>query len=88
MALGAVMLGFVLSMIFGHAPIIFPALTGRTIAYNAYFYVCLIVREIGDLTLWMQGWMWGGLLNIAAVLIFIVTILNAGLLRKNTELAE
>ncbi len=30
--------GFVLRMIFGHAPVIFPAVLGRMLSYGAHFY--------------------------------------------------
>jgi hypothetical protein len=76
--LHAVLLGFVFSMVFGHAPIIFPALTGRAIAFHpaAYSYVILLhlslaLREVGDWTGWLPGRMWGGLLNVTAVLLFL-----------------
>jgi len=41
--LHAVLLGFVFSMIFGHAPIIFPAVIERPIAFTAFAYVPLVV---------------------------------------------
>jgi hypothetical protein len=76
--LHAVLLGFVFSMVFGHAPIIFPALSGHAITFHpaAYSYVLLLhlslaLRETGDWTGWLPGRMWGGLLNVAAVLLFI-----------------
>lgn len=77
--LHAVLLGFVFSMIFGHAPIIFPALTGQSIVFTplAYGYLALLhgsllLREIADLTAWADGRQWGGLLNVTAVIIFIM----------------
>ena len=33
--LHAPFLGFVMAMIFGHAPVVFPALTGRPLPYDA-----------------------------------------------------
>jgi hypothetical protein len=57
-ALHAVFVGFVISMIFGHAPIIFPAILGAPINYRPTFYVQLILlhlslllRIVGDLTI-------------------------------------
>jgi hypothetical protein len=54
--LHAVLLGFVFSMVFGHAPIIFPAIVGRPIAFHPFAYVPLAVlhfsvalRILGDL---------------------------------------
>lgn len=76
--LHAVLIGFVLSMIFGHAPIIIPAITGRSIQFSGSFYGylllahgSLLLREVGDLTAWLPGRMWGGLLNVIAVLMFM-----------------
>ena len=37
--LHAIFLGFVFTMIFGHAPIIFPAIIGSDIQYRPYFYL-------------------------------------------------
>jgi hypothetical protein len=82
--LHAVFLGFVFSMIFGHAPIIFPAVLGLPIRYSHLFYshlillhVTLAVRIGADLLLWMPVRRWGGLLNALVVLIFLAnTVLS------------
>lgn len=78
--LHSILIGFVVSMIFGHAPIIFPALSGREIRYASFFYVylallhfSLVLRLAGDLGGWLSGRMWGGLFNVAAVLLFMIT---------------
>ena len=74
----AVFVGFVISMIFGHAPIIFPAILGIPITYNRGFYVQLILLHLsllirigGDLTNNLVIRQWGGLLNEVALLIFL-----------------
>ncbi|MGQ0604748.1 MAG: hypothetical protein ACT4QE_23965 [Anaerolineales bacterium] len=75
--LHSVLLGFVFSMIFGHAPIILPALFGRDAIYQLSFYfpltllhASLVVRVLGDVS-GMQTWrLWGGLFNVIAVLVF------------------
>jgi len=41
--LHAILLGFVVSMVFGHAPIIFPAIVERPVGFNAFAYVPLIL---------------------------------------------
>ena len=41
--LHAVFLGFVFAMIFGHAPLIFPSVLGRPMAYLPAFYGPLVV---------------------------------------------
>lgn len=76
--LHAVFVGFVLSMIFGHAPIIFPAILGIPINFQPAFYihlgllhVSLTMRVIADYANLSALRMWGGLLNEVAILIFI-----------------
>lgn len=77
-ALHAVFVGFVISMIFGHAPIIFPAILGAPISYHPAFYSQLVLlhlslslRLFGDLTGQMDLRRWGGLLNEIAILLFL-----------------
>lgn len=82
--LHAIMLGFVFSMIFGHAPIIFPAVAKIKISYHPSFYLPLLtlhisvmVRIAGDLlanTLYRQL---GGALNGIALLLFFITLITA-----------
>ena len=76
--LHALFLGFVFAMIFGHAPIIFPAVLGLPITFRPTFYVhlgllhlSLLLRVAGDLMGWLPGRQWGGLLNAVAVLLFL-----------------
>lgn len=79
-ALHAVFVGFVFAMIFGHAPIIFPAILGVQIHYSPLFYLhlgllhlSLILRVAGDLTYHMESRKWGGLFNEIAILLFLGT---------------
>ncbi len=85
--LHTVFVGFVFSMIFGHAPIILPALTGIQLVYRRAFYLplallhaSLLLRVAGDLAGWAGARRWGGLLNEVAVLaflaLFLVTVLG------------
>lgn len=76
--LHTIFLGFVMSMIFGHAPIIFPAVLGRAILYHSSFYahwvvlhLSLILRIVGDLSGVVPLRQWGGMFNVIAVLIFL-----------------
>ena len=55
--LHAILLGFVFSMVFGHAPIIFPAVTRAAMPYHWSFYIPLVllqaslaIRIAGDLS--------------------------------------
>jgi hypothetical protein len=84
----AVLLGFVFSMIFGHAPIIFPAVLGIAVAYRRVFYVhlvllhaSLLLRVAGDLLAWPFGRAWGGLLNGAAIVLFLAVTAYGALAR-------
>ncbi|HET9913695.1 MAG TPA: hypothetical protein VFQ13_17515, partial [Anaerolineales bacterium] len=79
-ALHAIFVGFVISMIFGHAPIIFPAILGVPINYRPIFYTHLILlhlslslRVLGDLANQFDIRRWGGFLNEIAILLFLVT---------------
>jgi hypothetical protein len=77
-ALHAVFVGFVIAMIFGHAPIIFPAILGAQIKFYPAFYGHLILlhgslllRLAGDLSSQIEARKWGGLLNGVAILLFL-----------------
>lgn len=82
--LHAVFVGFVFSMIFAHAPIILPAVTGIRVAYHPRFYAhlfllhaSLIVRVTGDLITSPPLRAWGGLLNLAAIVLFLLNTVRA-----------
>jgi hypothetical protein len=77
-ALHTVFVGFIISMIFGHAPIIFPAILGVPINFSRAFYghlillhLSLIFRITGDLTNLVAIRKWGGLLNEVAIVLFL-----------------
>ena len=78
-AVHAIGLGFVFAMVFGHAPIIFPAVLRVTIAYHPVFYgpllllhASMLLRLAGDATWSFAAVRWGGLLNALALAAFIV----------------
>ncbi len=77
--LHAVFLGFVFSMIFAHAPIILPAVLQRAMNFDRFFYahlallhLSLILRVAGDLTANITARQWGGMLNVIALLLFLM----------------
>ncbi len=79
--LHAVGLGFVFSMIFGHAPIILPAVARVRLLYHPFFYIplavlhaSLVLRIFGGLDANFPLRSEGGLLNAIALLLFIATI--------------
>ena len=91
--LHAVFLGFVFSMVFGHAPIILPAVTGLAMRYHPVFYVhlallhvSLAVRVAGDLLGHPDCRAVGAALNALALLIFVVTT-AAGVWRGRAKTA-
>ena len=81
--LHTIFLGFVFSMIFGHAPVIIPAVLRVPVSYRPVFYVHLLllhlslaVRVAGDLMLMPALRHWGGLFNVVAILLFLVVTLS------------
>ena len=85
-ALHAVLLGFVFSMVFGHAPIILPAVLRVAVPYTPYFYLplallhaSLAIRLLGDWMMSPQWRAWGGALNGVALLAFVLGTVAAAL---------
>ncbi|MFT3888907.1 MAG: hypothetical protein QM713_12190 [Arachnia sp.] len=79
-AVHGVFLGFGVSMIMAHAPIIFPAVIGRPLPYRPAMWVPLgllnlglVARVVGDLAGLTPVYRVGGTLTVLAVLAFAVT---------------
>ena len=78
--LHAIFLGFVMSMIFAHAPVIIPSVLGRPMPFRNYLYIPLVLLHIslilrlagGDWAANIDAWQWGGSLNETAILLYIV----------------
>jgi hypothetical protein len=77
--LHAVLVGFVFSMVFGHAPLIFPAVLGVEVAYRPVLYgplallhLSLVLRVAGDLGAPPALRRWGGLLGAVAIGLFLL----------------
>lgn len=86
-ALHALALGFVFAMVFGHAPIIFPAVTRIRIPWHpalylplALLHLTLLVRVLGGTLGHWSLRAGGGLLNALALVAFIATVIT--LVRK------
>lgn len=82
--LHAIFVGFVFSMIFGHAPVIFPAVARVKIPYHATFYLPLIVlhasllaRVAGDVLAIPHCRSAGGALNAVALALFVLSTVAA-----------
>ncbi|MDE3070180.1 MAG: hypothetical protein KGJ43_05580 [Acidobacteriota bacterium] len=78
-SLHAVFLGFAMSMVFAHAPVIVPAVLRRPLPFNRVFYSHLVLLH-ASLALRLAGgdlagddalWRWGGALNELAILLFL-----------------
>jgi ABC-type Mn2+/Zn2+ transport system permease subunit len=81
LVLHAVVIGFVLSMVFGHALIILPAVTRLRVAYRPLMYVplavlhaSLILRTFGDVLDWEAGRQWSGIVTILALVGFALCV--------------
>ena len=81
LALHALGLGFVFSMILAHAPLIVPVVLRRRLAYTPLFYVPLACLHLSLLVRSLAGEMslraLGGALNALALLLFVATLLFA-----------
>lgn len=77
-----IFIGFVFSMIFAHASVIIPSLSGKLIPYHHYFYlplaflhISLIMRIIGDVYWLSELRKAGSYMNVIAILLFLAGIL-------------
>lgn len=82
--LHALFVGFVFAMIFGHAPIVIPAVLGVPVAFLraaylplAVLHLSLVLRLTGDLAGLGDVRRWGGMLNALAILLFVAVTLAA-----------
>jgi hypothetical protein len=90
----AFFVGFVLTMIMAHAPIIFPALLGLTTKpYHPFLYfwlgllqLSLLLRIMGDLTQVLSLRQWGGLLNGLSFMGYLITVVVLAFSKKTLKL--
>jgi hypothetical protein len=83
-------LGFVFSMVFAHAPIIWPSVLGGEIRFVSRFYAHLgllhlsvLLRVSADLAGWEAGRRWAVVLNTLAVLLFLAN--TVGMARSHRQ---
>lgn len=77
----AVFLGYTMSMIFAHAPVILPAVTRVRLHFHRGMYLPWIVLQVslllrlgtGDLLGHQRAWEVGGVGNVIAILLFLIT---------------
>lgn len=79
-----ILVGFVFSMIFAHAPIILPSVTGFAMPFEQSFYAhlvllhfSLLLRVGGDLIQSLALQQWGALINALAILLFLANNVRA-----------
>jgi hypothetical protein len=78
--LHAVFLGFVMSMVFAHAPVIVPAVLRVRLPFHPRFYAHLMLLHLslalrvigGDWAGSLHLWQWGGVAGEIAILLFLV----------------
>lgn len=82
-ALHGVFVGFVMAMIFAHAPIIFPSVLGVPLVFGRYLYGPLlllhagtIVRLWGDLSGGLALRRWGALVSAAAIVGYLLLLVG------------
>jgi hypothetical protein len=88
--LHAVFLGFTLSMIMAHAPVILPAVLRRPLPYHpvlvapaALLHGSLVLRLwVGDALGNHDAWVAGGVLNVVAVLAFVLAAAGSSVLGR------
>jgi hypothetical protein len=87
--LHVILLGFVFSMVFGHALIILPGTLRLHIDFHRRFYLHLALLHASvALRLWadlepdFEVRRWAGLLNATAILLFLVSTLAAARFRR------
>lgn len=85
--LHATFLGFVMSMIMAHAPVILPAVLRRPLPYRPLMWIpavllhaTLVLRlGLGDARGDITAWQWGGVGNVVAVLAFVAAAVYSAL---------
>lgn len=85
----AIFLGFAMSMVLAHAPIILPAVIGRSLPYHWVFWVPLVALQLGLLVRFgglLVGsnptWQTGGVATVIALLLLPLAAISATMLRR------
>ncbi|MFD1324257.1 hypothetical protein [Micromonospora sonneratiae] len=90
--LHALFLGFTMSMIFVHAPVILPAVLRRPLPYHRLLYVPLVLLHVsllariglGDALAVEPVWRWAGVANVASVLTFVACAVALSVTRRRS----
>jgi hypothetical protein len=84
----AIAIGFVLSMVFGHAPIILPAVLGIRVGHGAALYLPLLLLHasvairVADLATWMDVRKGSAALTVLALVTYAVVLIRSGSARS------
>jgi hypothetical protein len=85
-------LGFVFSMIFGHAPVIFPAVLMLQPSFSTRFYahvvllhLAVLIRIGSEAIKWGPGRQWGGVASALAIGLFLVNTVTSFVLRPKPK---
>ncbi len=88
--LHAVFVGFTFAMVFGHAPVIFPAVLRLKIRFHPAMYLplgllhaALLARILGDYLLASPLRLWGGMLSAVAVVLYFALAMSVTLFGKD-----
>lgn len=83
-ALHALLLGFVFSMVFGHAPIILPAVTRLQFQWHRGFYLPLVAlhfslaaRVVAGLVEWIEMRQYAAIANVIALVLFMLMVVTS-----------
>lgn len=92
MTLHAILTGFVFSMVFGHALIILPAITGMRLRYSPILYGPLLLLHLSvalrlgaGFAEWEPGRKGSGMLAIAALVSFVLSLAYSARIRPEAE---
>lgn len=90
--LHSIFIGFIMSMVFAHGPIIFPGIFQKQAVFSKQLYVPLallhtsmLMRLLGDLFQYPVLRRWGGLLNATAILIFLPMVMYLLFFKKEKQ---
>ncbi len=82
----AIAIGFVLSMVFGHALIIFPAVIGLPLRYTPVLYAPLALlqfsvamRVLADLMWWSEARALSAIVTVISLVVFAATVIAAAI---------
>jgi len=91
----AITIGFVVSMLLAHAPVIIPAVARREVPYHvamwvpfAFLQVALLLRLLAGAREAAYPWRLGGTLGVVGMLLFVGTTLTVTIRRARAASAE